>query len=579
MAAERKTIYIDIDDEITGVIDKVRAAEAPIVALVLPKRASVFQSIVNMKLLKKSAEEAKKRVVLITSEAGLLPLAGAVGLHVAKTLQSKPEIPPSAADETPAAAEEALAFDNTPDSSQDFDQAAAANKPVGELASAEPAPTKPLHGVETLELDNTEPTSAATDASSASPASRAPQKGKNKKLKVPNFNKFRLRTVLGVAIIIILIGLWILAFKVLPRAHINVQTDAQAVNSSLTLTLDSQANNFNPNQLIVPATIQQEQKKSSQQVPATGQKDEGTKATGSITMSVPCSSVQGSPPSIPAGTGVSAAGLTFITQSGTSLTTPSFSNGCQFTGTTNVVAQQNGSQYNLGPRSDYTVAGFSGVSAADSSGMSGGTSKIVTVVSQSDIDGAKQKIGSQDSSKVKQQLEAQLKSAGLFAIPATFTSGTPDVTTSANVGDSTSNVTVTENITYSMFGVQKSDLKALVDNDVKSQINTSKQTILDEGLDGASFKVINASATSDQVSMFTTATAGPDLNKDQLKSQIAGKKSGDIQSIIKGNPGVTGVSVHFSPFWVSHAPSSPSKITINFAKPTPPSGNSSTSSN
>src|SRR5579884_3157174 len=93
MATAKDTIYVDIDDEITGIIDKVKASDGKVVALVLPKRAGVFQSIVNMKLLKRAADESKKNLVLITSEAGLLPLAGASGIHVAKTLTSKPEIP------------------------------------------------------------------------------------------------------------------------------------------------------------------------------------------------------------------------------------------------------------------------------------------------------------------------------------------------------------------------------------------------------------------------------------------------------------------------------------------------------
>src|SRR5438270_1969810 len=89
----KDVIYIDIDDEITSIIDKVQSSDAKILALVLPKRAAVFQSIVNMKLLKRAADSAKKNLVLITSEAGLLPLAGAAGVHVAKSLTSKPEIP------------------------------------------------------------------------------------------------------------------------------------------------------------------------------------------------------------------------------------------------------------------------------------------------------------------------------------------------------------------------------------------------------------------------------------------------------------------------------------------------------
>src|SRR5947209_11713113 len=107
-ASEKDTIYVDIDDEITGIIDKLKSSDGKIVALVLPKRATVFQSIVNMKLLKRAADDSKKHLVLITAEAGLLPLAGAAGVHVAKTLTSKPEIPlaPQMSDETEDTIEE-----------------------------------------------------------------------------------------------------------------------------------------------------------------------------------------------------------------------------------------------------------------------------------------------------------------------------------------------------------------------------------------------------------------------------------------------------------------------------------------
>ena len=42
MADSKDTIYIDIDDEITGIIDKVRGSSSKVTALVLPKRAGVF---------------------------------------------------------------------------------------------------------------------------------------------------------------------------------------------------------------------------------------------------------------------------------------------------------------------------------------------------------------------------------------------------------------------------------------------------------------------------------------------------------------------------------------------------------
>ena len=145
-SSNKDTIYVDIDDEITGIIDKLQASDGKVVALVLPKRAAVFQSIVNMKLLKRAADAGKKNLVLITSEAGLLPLAGAAGIHVAKTLTSKPEIPVSPdLDDDEEEVDEDTAQE-LPDEDAPLDKAA----PVGQLAAAKAAGDE----VETLTLDD-----------------------------------------------------------------------------------------------------------------------------------------------------------------------------------------------------------------------------------------------------------------------------------------------------------------------------------------------------------------------------------------------------------------------------------------
>ena len=123
---DKDTIYIDIDDEITGIIDKFNASSGKVVALVLPKRAAVLQSIVNMKLLKRAADQSKKNLVLVTTEASLMPLAGAVGVNVAKTLTSKPEVPSApVTDDREEMVDEAEEDGETPD----FSKAAAAAAP------------------------------------------------------------------------------------------------------------------------------------------------------------------------------------------------------------------------------------------------------------------------------------------------------------------------------------------------------------------------------------------------------------------------------------------------------------------
>lgn len=557
----KDTIYIDIDDEITTIIEKVRSSHDKIVALVLPKRATVLQSIVNMKLLKRTAEAAKKHIVLITSEAGLLPLAGSVGLYVAKNLQTKPEIPAA-----PGEAETTDDLTAVPLDGDDED-ITAGNRPIGELAGGTAAVVADDDAIETLDLDNEAPEADAAASPDAAPKDKPKKPKGDKKLAVPNFNKFRLRLALGALALVLLIIFWILASGVLPKATVTISTDTSNINSNLTLNLDTKATALDPSGPTLPATLKTLQKTQTQQVPTTGQQNNGQKATGSVTMTT-CRSDFNYPADVPAGTGLSTNGITFITQEAAQFVAigPNSGHTCfQFksSGSIDMVAQQGGTKYNVNG-ADLTVAGRSDVSATGSA--SGGTDDIIQVVSQADIDSAKSKIAAQDNNTVKGQLKDQLEQADLYAIPVTFNAGTPTVTNSSNVGDQASTVTVTENITYTMFGVKEKDLKTLVDNDVKDQIDPSKQSVLSEGLSHASFKLIASNDTSAQLGMTTTATAGPDLKADAIKKQIAGMKSGEVITTLKSDPGVTDVRVHFSPFWVSKVPPKASKITINFEK-------------
>ena len=188
------------------------------------------------------------------------------------------------------------------------------------------------------------------------------------------------------------------------------------------------------------------------------------------------------------------------------------------------------------------------------------------IVSQTDITTATQKLASVDTSSIKSSLQTALQQAGYYALTGTFSAGTPSTSTSANVGDQANNVTVTQTTTYTMMGVHSSDLQTLLNSNINSQIDTSKQSIQNNGFDKASFNVLNQSATGAQLTMQATATIGPKFDLASLKSQVAGKKTGDVKSIIGGNPGVTNVQVHLSPFWVGSVPNKTSKITITFQK-------------
>jgi hypothetical protein len=561
-STNKDTIYIDVDDEITTIIDKVRSSPKKIIALVLPKRATVFQSIVNLKLLKRGADSSKKNLVLITTEAGLLPLAGTVGLYVAKNLQSKPEIPEVATadvvddDVVEEADDTAYTADN------------AGDQPVGDLAAKAGGAAAAAGGIETLALDNEDDEEAAEEA--AKPAGTiAPAVKKDNKLKVPNFNKFRAFIALGILAIILLVGGLIYALKVMPKATINIKTDASTVNSALDITLDTAAKSIDKATLTIPAQAAEQQKTQSQQVPATGTKNNGDKATGTVKLTA-CIAGFTYPDDVSSGTGVSSGGMTYITQSNASFSPvgPDSAHSCfkYVSNSVDIKAQAGGAKYNVSSV-PFIVAGRSEVTGSGSA--SGGTDDIIKVVQQSDIDGAKQKIATVAADPIKQQLAKKLQQDGLYALTATFDAGEPSVTTSSQVGDQTDNVTVTATYTYTMFGTEKSNLDTLLNDDIKGQVDTSKETILDNGLKDAQFRLLDKSATVRKVNLQTTGTVGPDLDLTALKKQAAGHKSGEVVPMIKNLPGVTDVEVKLGPFWVTRVPSNPDKITMVVEKPTP----------
>ncbi len=562
----KETIYVDVDDEITAIIDKIQGAKGKVIALVLPKRAPVLQSIVNMKLLKRSAETADKNLVLVTTETGLMPLAGTVGLHVASTPTSKPSIPsaPTLPGDEPEDANEPLKIvdGNASEGGADFDAGAAASKSIGELATARAAAQ-----LDEPDIDESIDMTDSIDGSAPDGDAPMPKPKKDKKLKVPNFDSFRKKIALGVLGLVILVVAWIYTFMVMPKAAIAIHTDTSTVATNLNLTLDTTAKTLDATNDVVPATQQSQQKTSTQQVAASGQQNNGAKATGTVIV-VNCGP---SDATIPAGATFSAASHTFVnTDSTTTVPSSNFAFGgkCKNDGkaTISVTALKGGADYNLAAQT-YTISGGSSYLTASGSQMSGGTDNITKIVTQSDIDGATSKITSGDSSSVKTQLVSNIQSKGLLPVPTSFQAGTPQVTTSAKVGDAADNVTVTAVTNYTMFAVQKSDIEKLVDTNVNGQIDKGKQVILDDGIANAIFTEANPpSNTSATVSMETKSTAGPQLNLTNLKKQLVGKKSGDVKSYLKQTPGVTSVDVKYSPFWVSVVPKSAGKTTITIIK-------------
>ncbi len=519
---KKDVIYVDIEDDITSIIDKVKHADSSIVALVPPKRIGVLQSVVNLKLLHRAADTAHKRVVLITSDQALTALAAGANIPVAKNLQSKPEL----------AEITALSVDDD------------------EVIDGEEVPVD----------DAVEPVSDDTSAEAAPAASTdAPRRSRGSK--VPDFDTFRNRLVLIVGGVLALIVFLIWAFVFAPKAVVTItaKTTPYSVDKSVTAAPGATLSAENST---LASVVKEIAKSSSVDFTATGKKDVGEKATGTVNYSN--SSFQ--PETIPAGTTLtsSASGFKYVTN--TSVTVPKGSCTNVFnckpgTASGTVTATQGGSKYNTDSGS-LSGAG-SEVSAAFASPTSGGTDKTVTVVSEADAAAAREKLTSQNTDAIKAELKKQFTN-DIIVIDESFSTNPGNPVVTPAIGEEASTAKITLETKFTIIGLKRSDVSSMVEYDLNKQIaSIPNQSIYEKGLDKIRFAGVIKQENGYTMNIQTTGYVGPKIDAAKLSQKLAGKREGEIIAQVKTYEGIDNVAVNFSPFWVTRAPSA-DKVIIKF---------------
>ncbi len=538
--SKKDVVYIDIEDDITGIIDKVKASSGEIVALVPPKRSTVLQSAVNMKLLKRIADKDNKKVVLISSEPSLMPLAGGVGLFMADTLQSRPKIP---------VVEKAEIDDSVIEDDELIDDATAEAAGVAVGTAAVVGASK----------KDAEAAAVAPVASKAKASKMKPMKGNSK---IPNFSKFRLRMILAGLAVFLLLIFWFVGYRILPKADIVVQAQTSRVPINSTFVADTEAETHIDNG-VLEATQQTLTTTLTEDFDATGEKDVGNKASGTMTVENCYSSTT---LNVPAGTTFTDPSTGHKFTSNTEIDVPGgvFVGTCTSPGekSVSVTAANSGDDKNLSPR-NYAVSGYGSKVTGSGEQMSGGTTKKVKIVSQADVDAAAKRLDERSTDEEKDKLtdqfnDSQYPITGSFEVKAGPKSPQPAVGAEGTKG------TLSATYTYTMLGVEKDAINQFLEKAGKDKLgDDSDQSIIETGLDQASISIPSKdSPTKITVGVKTNGFAGPELDEDALKQEIKGKRYSEAIEIIKSKDGVQNATIDLSPFWVSHVPSNTGKVNI-----------------
>lgn len=536
---EEPVIYLEADEEITAATSRMLASSSNEVRIVVPKRSTLLQSVVNQKLLKRAAENAGKSLILVTTDRTASHLAAQVGIPVASSVKAEAAVPESG--EQPA--------DDTSDIIEDATEIAAVAAVAKVAATPKPAYATPMMKSQP-KVNNPfapEAEKAAEAPVAAAKAAKAPKPPKVKKnRKVPDFNSLPKKIMIGAGIALAVILLMVAQFY-FKRATVTLYASGQLVDIDTNFKVDTNADSVSVTTATIPGRKYEMSSDVTGTATVTGTKDAGTKASGTMTINNCFDSNQHT---FVAGTRLqTSSGKIFVTDS--SVTVPGGNVnilGCSSPGqaSVNVTATQNGDTYNIASGTRYTIPGLPSSQQQYIYGtggqMSGGTTKNIKVVSQVDIDKAKTEAIDKDKEDATKELTDKATSSQIV-MPDSFTATPSNIVATPAVDNEGDQVTVKFKVTYSILTVKKTDLETLITAIEKKQVGADKQ-IYESGVEAGKITAI-----PDAYNFTGTASAGEKIDTGALAEEIKGKRTGAATDIASKVPGVGRATISLSPMW------------------------------
>lgn len=575
MYMNKEVIYLEPEDDITDILTKLQRAEQKLVALVPPKKATILRSVVNMKLIARTAKDCEKVAVIVTGDPAVIKLAMATRIPVAKTLQSRPMVPTPEMLQESKSSEQVIDEDLAEKSEKSAENAqnpakSASNATSKTAKTASEAPEGTLDasdadGAVTLDLTDE---GLAAAAEKGQKSAKSGQKSAQSAQKVPSLEKYRKWIILGSVTGVLLIIFLVWAFVFAPAATITVAMRTTSENFSETVNFTTDINSENIAEGRLFAHQQSYEQKYETKVTATGEEDRGERATGELVLTKIADAstvlVSGLSIEVPKDAVFTADnGLTYTAIMAKSTAANDFetdcsgsnlSYTCSLTLTVPVQATAPGDNYNLSAESTWNS--FSGASVSNPKAISGGTSNKVKVIAQSDVDQARDQLVSDHATEGKESLFSDLAEQNAVVIEPSYTSETTNTTATPAVGEEGTETTVSVTVKYAVYTVDEAKVESFIAE--KMSLND------DQKLYSIGSPYFERFTNLEEPARLKTVVAiGPVLTEDTILDRVKGVKIGEAQSILKSINGVNSVEITPSYFWVRSVPNDPNKITIN----------------
>jgi hypothetical protein len=561
------SVYINLEDDVSKIIIRLKHQSSPQIVLVCPKRCFLFSDSINLKLLKKQVDLLGKEIFILTMDEKGQTYAQEAGFelkYLPKISSSKSFSDVTISARAPAAAPI---------------QPAELESPFGPLASASTAIKNIAHKIAPAKIS----ASVVGPGPSLSPTVKyAEPKVEVKETLFPDAFEIKKdyleepakshnrKIITGIVAVSLILAL-LLVFVILPKATVVVYPKTEPVTRDMEISASVNAKNLDPVSLVLPAAAVNETAVVSDKFQSQGKTQIGNKATGTVKIY----NFTKLPINLKALTTVlSSGGKTYSLVSDVSDLKPTlYSN--QMTKEVNqaslgdsveIIATQGGDDSNLpaGTRLEISNQVFGSrpllLYAKADSEITGGTTRYLSVISQSDLDSAKTRL--QD--EALKQVQDKLGSSGGVLEDGAFMENNVQFTTDNPAGAQTPSFT--GNLQEAIAGVsfKRDDLTKLIFQRIGQTLDINK-TLEQSNPDRTVIKVKSVDVNNGLVvlEVHFEGQAVFNVNLQNIAPELVGKSLSQVNEILRSKAEIDRVDITLAPSWQKYFPFFVNKIQVS----------------
>ena len=618
-----QTIYIDVDEEITSILDRVRQEQVMDIFLVVPKGAMLLNSIINLKLLKKESEKMGKTVTIVAPNdkraKTMIERAGIKAEDYNKRMNEQRPQMGSASEKIQTTQIDKAVAESVGETQQQIKQGGldvgstsffsketqtiVKQSQVGDNLSSEQAPVKQTQAIPTKQdlLSQNNNTDQAWSEYKQSGQTReyTKEQGNMKGVKGESFREggkhsyfnngenvdnnkgkgflvtfFRKKTLITSASLFIVVLLGAMSWYMInyPKLTLVIYPLKKDISQEVKLTVQDGLANIDIDEKNIPGEYLESSLEKTLEFDATGSKvldKNGAKAKGVVTI---LNYFSDKPQPLVKTTRVlSKSGKLFRLTKG--VTVPGMDGEEPGKIEAFVQADRSGEEFNIS-KDEFTIEGFKGgpkyekFKVTSSDAMAGGItstdSKTQKVVSETDLDKArKDTLKALDDSleeEISKRLDPDQEVVGSSVEKEIISNK------SSHLVD-----TIADKFSYTIVykikvvAFYKDDMRQIVEKAVQDDLNRNYQldtdftTEIKRGIVDLDKKTLTVYVNTEGIAWF-------EIDKTKLKESIAGADSEETKKALNKDAGIQSAEIKPSPSWSTKVPSNLDKITIEIIK-------------